>query len=173
MAQNKIEAIQIAKIHANGVSLGGLTAEITLPNITAMMGDYTGLGLFGSTALFTGVEKLEGSIKFNTTNAVILEHFGKLSKSTQMQCRSVKRIQDANGITAAIPVIWELTIQMKSVPMGTTIKAQELASFEAEFVCNSLKCTENGVSILEIDVAANIYKINGVDEWASVNSILG
>jgi P2 family phage contractile tail tube protein len=62
-----------------------------------------------------------------------------------------------------VPYVVYLTASFNEVPMGD-FKQNDKAEFSSKYYASYIKQQVNGQDVLEVDVMANIYKVNGVDK---------
>ena len=76
------------------------------------------------------------------------------------------------GTLAEVPAVAYLSGTFKEFPLGN-LKPQENAEYETTMSVNYAKLVVNGDEIFEIDVLANIYKVDGVDILAVYRANIG
>ena len=59
---------------------------------------------------------------------------------------------------------------MRHVPHA---RGDELAEFSSKFTASYIKLVVDGADVLKVDVAANIYKVNGIDKLANYRKNIG
>jgi P2 family phage contractile tail tube protein len=168
----QINRIVNANIYANGNSLLGRAEEIKLPDVTATMTEHKALGMVGKIELPSGFEKLEGEIKWNSlyddASALMANPF----KTVQLQCRSNIETYGAQGRMEERSLVTYLTVMFKKNPLGT-FKQHDNAEFSSGFACTYVKQVIDGREVLELDVLANIFRVNGEDMLAAYRRNIG
>ena len=81
----EINRLTNANIYVDGNSWLGRAEEVTLPVITSKMSEHKALGMVGMVELFSGIDKLEARIKWNS---VYKDVFKKAANPTKpCKCR--------------------------------------------------------------------------------------
>ena len=159
----QVNRVTNANIYINGNCLLGRADEIKLPDITTMMSEHKAVGMIGKIELPTGFDKLEGEIKWNSYYPEVWGTLADPFTMVQLQCRSSLDTYSANGRIAQVPLVTFLTVAFKKNPMGT-FKQNDNAEFGSSFAAYYVKQQVGGQDVIELDVLANIYKVNGVDK---------
>lgn len=168
----KIAKVYDANCYINNSSKHGQAAEITCPNITAMMTDYKALGMVGSAEFFNGFDKMEATIKWTYPDNDTKIAFANFMKPVDVMVRSSKAEYDGAGIQNEKPVV----IYLKGYPKqhnGGLYKPKEDTEVENTLSVLYYKEEVDGEEIVEVDVLNNIYKVNGVDLLAERRQNLG
>lgn len=158
----KINKVTNTNVYVDGVSFLGRAEEITLPQVKQKMSDHKGLGLAGSLELPSGIDKLECKIKWASLYPEVLKKAANPFKPVPLQVRTSLETYTGQGRTAEVPVVVYLTVSCKEFPLGA-YKHHDPAEFETNHSCSYVKLVVDGEEILEIDVFANIYKVDGMD----------
>ena len=168
-----INRITNANVYMNGnVNLLGKVEEITLPNIKIKTAEHKALGMIGAIELPSGLEKLEGKIKWTSFYEAELGTFAHPLKTIQLQVRGSLETYNALGLASEVPVVGALTILSKGLPLGA-FKQNDNVELETDFAAYYVKLTVGGKDIVEVDVFANIYKAHGVDILANYRNNIG
>lgn len=170
--KTQIQRITNSAVHADGVSYLGQVEEITLPEIAFMFAEHKALGLIGTPEYFSGIEKMETSIKWT---AVYKEAFLKHARpngAVKLMVRSnVQRIE--GGQTAdEFPLVTYLTCAPKNYPLGSHKKSENV-DLNGKWATYYIKQELDGDVLLEIDVENNIFNVNGTDYLATYRANLG
>lgn len=164
MAGNiQLNTLSNANIYIDGNCLLGRAEEFKLPTIKFKMADHKAVGMVGAIKLASGIEALEGEIKWNSFYQDV---WGKLLDpftSVQLQVRGSLETHTSQGRIAQVPYVVYLTASFYEVPMGD-FKQNDKAEFSSKFYATYIKQQVNGQDVLEVDAMANIYKVNGVDK---------
>lgn len=102
MAQ--LNAIYNANVYIDGNNLLGKAAEITAPEVEFTMDEVTGLGLFGTIKLPSGMEALESEIKWNSFYPEVAARSKNPFKAVQLMIRSNLQTFDAAGLQKEVPM---------------------------------------------------------------------
>ena len=92
--------------------------------------------------------------------------------NVQMQVRSSVEQYTSNGRTAQVPAICYMSAAYKSFPMGS-FKQHDNVELESNLSVYYCKLEVDGQVVIEIDVMANIYKVDGVDLFAQYRANIG
>lgn len=173
MANILIHRITNANIYMDGANLLGRAEEIELPQVKVKMAEHKALGMVGTIRAFSGIEVLEGKIKWASFYADVLKKAANPFKTVQLQVRgSLEGWNTPAGRNTEKPVVAVMQVLFKNFPLGQ-FKQHENVEITTEFDAWMVKLTAEGQDILEIDVAANIYKAGGVDMLANYRANIG
>lgn len=168
----QINKITNANIYMDGNSHLGKAAEVELPQANYKMAEHAALGMVGMAEFFSGIEKLEMKIKWNSFYADAMKATGNPTTSRQIQIRSSLETHTSAGKTAEVPVVCHVTAAPKSFPMGN-FKQSDNVELETDFAVYYCKLEIDGENIFEVDILANIFKVGGVDLLAKYRANLG
>lgn len=168
----KINRLTNANVYMDGKSFLGKAEEISLPTIKHKMSEHKALGMVGMMEFFAGIEKMEAKIKWNSFYPDALKKMGDPTTAIQLQVRASLEEYQAQGRTAQSPVVCFLTCTAKDFPMGN-FKQHDNVEAETNLNVTYCRLEINREVIVEIDVLANIYKVNGVDILAQYRQNLG
>lgn len=168
----QVNSLTNANVYVEGNNMLGRASEIELPNVTHKMSDHEGLGMIGMVEFFSGIEKLEGKIKWNAFYKDALGFISDPTRTVQLMVRGNLETYESAGKTAEVPVIVYLTVQFKSIPLGNYVQ-HENVELESDYSAYSVKMEIDGEPILEIDLLAQIYKVGGVDIMATYRANIG
>lgn len=161
-----------ANIYVDGNSFLGRAEEITLPTVTSKMSEHKALGMVGMFELFSGIDKLEGRIKWNSFYSDVFKKISNPTKSVEMQIRASLETHGSAGKSGEVACVVYMTGQFKSVPLGN-FKQNENVELESTINVTYVKLVIAGATIMELDVMANIYEVDGVDLLATYRANLG
>jgi P2 family phage contractile tail tube protein len=168
----KINRCTNANIYLDGGSFLGRAEEISLPDIKFKNAEHKAIGMVGSMEFFSGIEKMEGKIKWNSFYAEVLKKVADPTKQISLQVRASVETYGSGGRLEQKPLVVFLSIQAKNFPAGN-FKQHDNVELETSFNCYYMKQEFNGEEIVEIDVLSNTYKVNGVDLLATYKNNLG
>lgn len=173
MANVLIHRITNANVYMDGANLLGRAEEVELPQVKIKMAEHKALGMVGTIRAFAGIEALEGKIKWASFYADVLKKAANPFKTVQLQVRgSLEEWNSPAGRNGEKPVVAIMSVLFKNFPMGG-FKQHENVELTTEFDAWFVKLTVDGQDILEIDVAANIYKAGGQDMLAAYRANIG
>lgn len=168
----EIKNIVNANIYLNGTSLLGQAEEIKLPTIKASMKEHKALGMVGKLKLPSGIEALEGEIKWNSFYLDTFRTCANPFKTVQLMCRSNVETWNAQGLTEEKELVTILTVQFEEVSLGT-YKPQESAEYPSKFQATYVKQTLGGEPVVELDVMTNTFKVGDEDVLANYRTNTG
>ena len=174
MATNAIEVHKItqANTYLNGNNMLGKVESVDMPDIKFIFEEFKAMGMVGKMDLpTTGVDKLEGKMKFNSMYPQIAKGITPF-KSQQLQLRSNVQVHTNQGIVRQVPLVTFMTVNFKNFPTG---KFEQLKNVDAEydFNCTYFKQIFDGNEVSEYDPLANIMKFNGEDVLKEYRENLG
>lgn len=168
----QVNRLTNANVYIDGASQLGKAEEVNLPDITFMMSEHKMLGGIGKVELFSGVDKLEATIKWNAFYSDVLKQFANPRKTLKLQVRSSLETHDSNGLLQEVPCVAYLTVQPKNFPAGN-YKQHDNVEATSKLTCTAYKLEINGEEIVDYDALANIYSVGGVDVFATYRSNIG
>jgi len=171
MPQIAINRITNANVYVEGGSILGQVKEIDVPEVKFMMSEHGALGLVGKMEFFSGIDKMEGKVRWASFYADTMVKFADPFKSLQIQVRSSMENYGSSSMSRS-PVVCHMTIQPKNFP-GANFKQHDNVEIESSYGCTYYKLVVGGKEVVEIDVTANIYKVNGVDILAGYRADIG
>lgn len=172
MTQINVNRVTNSNVYINGASLLGKAEEIDLPKIITKMAEHKALGMMGVIELPTGFEKMEARIKWNAVYGDIMAKMANPYETHSLQCRGNIENYTAGGRTGQVPYVCFFRGQFKELPAGN-FKQHDNVEMESRLAVTYCKVEINSVSIVEFDVLANIFKVNGVDVLATYKANIG
>lgn len=168
----QLNRITNANVYIDGNCLLGRVEEIKLPDISVTMTEHKALGMVGKIELPSGFDKMEGEIKWNSfyedAFAKVVDPFTAIA----LMVRANVETYDSTGRAKQVPLVTNLTVMFKKNPLGT-YKQNDNAEFSSAFTAYYFKTVCDGKDIVELDVLANIYKVNGKDALDIYRSNIG
>lgn len=172
MAEIKVNRLTNANVYVDGASYLGQVEEINLPEIVNMMSEHKALGMVGKMELFSGIDKMEASLKWNAFYADALVKFADPRKALKIQVRSSLESHDSSGLLTEVPCVAYLTGQPKNFP-GGNFKQHDNVEATSKMSVTAYKLEIDGRVVMEYDAMANIYMVDGVDILATYRSNIG
>lgn len=173
MANVQINRITNANVYMDGANLLGRAEEIELPQVKVKMAEHKALGMVGTIRAFAGIEALEGKIKWASFYPDVLKKAANPFKPVQLQVRgSLEEWNTPAGRNSEKPVVAVMQVLFKNFPLGN-FKQHENVEITTEFDAWFVKLSVAGEDVLEIDVAANVYKAAGRDMLAAYRANIG
>lgn len=172
MAKIQVNRLTNANIYLNGKSLLGKAEEVSLPDIKHILSDHKALGMIGKLELWSGIDKMEMKIKWNSFYADTHKAIASPFSALNMQVRSSLETYTSGSRTSQAPVVVYVNGQSKNIPTGN-FKQHDNVEAETTFSIIYLKQVINGEVIVEFDVLSNIFKVGGVNVMAEYNANLG
>lgn len=172
MANISINRVTNANIYMDGFSYLGRAENVDLPEVVYKFTEHKALGMVGTSEFFAGIEKMEGSIKWNSFYQEVMMKVGNPTKTVQLQARSSLETYNSQGRVLELPVVTFLTVAFKTLPAGK-YKQHDNVELDSKFTAYYVKQVVGGINVVEIDVLANIAKVNGVDILANYRANIG
>ena len=172
MPKIQVNRINNANIYVNGNSLLGRAEQVKLPDVTTTMTEHKALGMVGKIELPAGFDKLEGEIQWNSLYEDVAVICANPFRAVELQCRSSIETYAAQGRVEEVELKTFLTVMFKKNPLGT-FKQHDNVEFSSAFSCTYIKQVVNGRDILELDVLANIFRVDGEDMLINYRSNIG
>ena len=159
-------------VYINGTSQLGKIEEMTAPGPKFTMSEHKALGMVGKIEFFSGIEKLEGKIKWSSLYADALKLMANPFAPINLQVRGSLETYTSQGRTTQVPVVILMTVQSKAFT-DAVFKQHDNVEAETPFGATYYKMTLNGEDIMEFDAMANIFKVNGQDLLAEYRANIG
>lgn len=172
MAEIAIKKLTNANVYLGGNSLLGKASEIDLPKVVQKMMEHNALGMIGTLELPSGIDKLESRLKWSSFYADVKRQFANPFNALNLQVRGNLESYTSAGRTEEVAYVCYMTAHCKDLPLGN-FKRHENAEFESNLSVTYVKLEVDGVPVVELDVIANIYKVDGVDIMAQYRANTG
>lgn len=163
-----INSIINANAYIQSTKLAGKISELELPAVKIKTQEVTALGLYGTTEVPAGVEKMEAKFKFNAIYIDAWKHENP-HKTCRMTVKSNMQTNAADGVTKNVPVVATIAGLFKELPSGS-IKPQERLEAEHLMTVTYYKLEVDKKVVWEIDVFNNIFKHFGKDLLEDFNA---
>jgi len=167
-----INRLTNANIYIDGNSLLGKAEEVNLPVVKQKMSEHKALGMVGSVEFPAGVDKLEAKIKWNSFYADVMKKVANPFSALQIQVRASLESYTSAGRATEVAVVCHMTASSKDFPMGN-FKQHDNVEAETNLNVTYCKLEIGGQVIMEIDVLANIYKVDNTDVLANYRANTG
>jgi len=173
MAQKiKIGRLTNANVYLDGGSLLGRVEEFQCPVVTFKHAEHKALGLNGTIEYYAGIEKLEGSMKWTSYYPEFLKKMANPFKAIRIQVRGNLEEYQGGERVGQTPAVVFLTIQPKDFPLGS-FSQHDNVELSTKYGCTYVRMEIGGEAITEVDVEANIFKVDGEDLLATYRQNLG
>jgi P2 family phage contractile tail tube protein len=172
MASIGVHRVTNGNLYVDGVSLLGKVAEVMLPQLKTIMSEHAALGLFGKFELPAGLDKMEATIKWNSYYADAMKASGNPFAVKELQLRCSIEEYSSLGRTGEIPGVVFMRGTFKDPSLGN-FKQHDNVELETKFNALAVRFEIGGRPVLEIDVLANIYKVDAQDVLATYRLNLG
>jgi P2 family phage contractile tail tube protein len=172
MPKIEINRVTNANVYMDGNSFLGRAEEITLPQVKQVMAEHKALGMVGKAEFFSGIDKMETKIKWNSYYSDVLKKAANPVKAVQLQARASLETYTGQGRVKEVPVVVHLAGTFKEFPLGA-LKQHDNVELETTMNVYYIKLVVDGQEIVEIDVLGNIYKVDGVDILADYRKNIG
>lgn len=172
MAAIQVNRTTNANVYLNGNSLLGKVSEATAPTLKTKFADVEALGMVGSLELPTGLDKLELKLKFNAIYADVLAAASNPFQTQEIQIRGSIETYTTAGRVAQVPSVIYVRGTFKDNALGN-FKQHANVDLGADMNVIAIKHEIDGRTVTDIDVLANIWKVNGVDILAQYRQNIG
>lgn len=163
-----INSITNANVYLQGIKLAGKISELELPSVKTITQEIKALGLYGTTEIPTGIEKMEAKFKFNAIYPDVWKNENP-HKTSSVIVKSNMQSVSSEGVSKNVAVTATINGLFKEMPTGA-IKPGEKLESEHLMVANYYKLEVGDDVIWEIDVFNNIFKHFGVDLLEEFNT---
>lgn len=164
-----IKKLTNVNVYLNGTSTLGRVEEFDVPDVVFKMAEHKALGLFGSFEIPTGIDKLEARCKWNAYYPDVMAQSGNPMAPNQFILRGDMPSYGPTGKTGSVGFKCIVTGYAKNLP-GFKFKQGDNVEVESKFSVTYLKVVVDGQDSYEVDVMANILKINGQNILADMNA---
>ena len=168
----KLNAIYNANVYIDGNNLLGKAAEITAPEIEFTMDAVTGLGLFGTIKLPSGMEALEAEMTWNSFYPEVAARSRNPFKSAQLMIRSNLQTFDAAGLEKEVPMVTTMTGTFGKDSLGG-FKPKEKAEFSSTFQVNEVRQVADGRELFYYNAFTNTLRVDGQDVLSQMRKNIG
>lgn len=164
-----INSIINANAYLGTTKLAGKLDELELPAVKVKTQEVTALGIYGTTEIPCGLEKMEAKFKWN---AVYPDEWKQESpmKTTRVIVKSNMMVVDANGVKKNSQVTATIGGLFKELPTGSIKPGEKMDSAEHLMAVSYYKLEVDGAQVYEIDVINNIFKQGETDLLADFNT---
>lgn len=168
---NFLRILKDAAVYVNTISVVGMAKSIALPDVARTTEDHETLAMIGTIAANVGFEAMETTIAWEGWSPEIAVLVYNTEDKFDIQCRGT--IEDMTGDTN---VLTPCIVHMKGVFRSTgggNYEAKAKATRESVANVHYFKEEIDGVTMVEVDFANNIYKVGGKNLLEDRNRILG
>lgn len=159
-------------VYVDGINHLGKAEEVSLPDIKHIMAEHKAIGMVGKFELFAGIDKMEAKIKWNAFYADVLRKAANPFQTVQLQVRGSIETYTSAGRTSQAPLVTFLTVTFKNYPTGN-FKQHDNVELESNLNVIYVRQEIDGDPVMEFDVLANIYKVDGEDLLATYKANIG
>lgn len=168
-----IDKLYGGNVYVDGSNnLLGKIAEFTMPEIVATIDSHKALGQIGTIELPSGLEALTAKIKWDGFYGDSVMLGSNPYASHKLQIRASVERHSPEGLVAEAPLTVHMVARWKKNPLGA-IAPQSSTMSEQELSLTYLKVVLEGRELLEIDMIANIHKVDGKDVRLAYRANLG
>lgn len=167
-----INKLTNANIYLDNKDMLGRAEEITLPDVTYKMTEHEGLGLLGSMEFFSGIEKMEASIKWSAVYADTAGYMADPFKAIALSLHGNLQTWDTSGVAQEQPYKVWMKGTFKNFPTGM-FKKSENVDITTKFNVYSIKVEFGGKVQFEFDATTNKLASGGKDLTAKYKANLG
>ena len=157
-------------VFVDGRGYAGKIDEITLPKLTIKTEEYRSGGMDLPVSIDMGMEKLEADFTFAEYDSELFRLFGLIDgNSVALTLRGGMQGSGSNNIEA---VVINLRGIFKEFDFGSW-KPAEKATLKCSVAAHYYKLTISGQELIEIDAENMVRRINGIDQLALLQTVLG
>lgn len=149
-------------VYLNGGAYIGAAETVKLPDIVQKMAEVSGLGLFGTVELPSGIEAMEASITWNGPYEAALLATNNPLRAVSLMVRGSLEKHTSAGLDSTSAYVATMTVRQKASNQGE-FKAAERLMPETVFTVTSYKLEIGGVTMIEFDALSNTYKVANTD----------
>ena len=172
MSGIKFRQVTNGNVYMDGNSMLGKVTDVELPEVEFKTSDRQPLGMFGTFQTINGLDKMEAQLNFESVFEDVAVKIANPKKRVAIQVRSSVEDTDSTGMSAELPLVTHLGGFFKKFPLGK-IKQGDNAEFSSTMSVSYVKQVLDGRDLVEIDVMANVYKVNGEDILATYRQNIG
>lgn len=158
--------------YIDGTPMDGHATSVEIESIEFNKSEEKRLGLLGTPKVFMMLDPIIITITWRS----LMEEWATVSadplNAYQLQLRGNIAEDDATGNITDVPTVIEITgISDAHPPMN--IEREDGGEFETSFSCTKLLQTIDGTPIVDIDIFAYRYAVNGTDLMEAKRTNLG
>lgn len=168
----EVKRLTNANVYVDGQSQLGKAEEVNLPDITFMLSEHKAVGMIGKQELFSGIDKMEATIKWNSFYVDVMKKFAKPRGVLKIQVRSSLETYNSDGLASEVPCVAYLSGYPKNFPAGN-YKQHDNVESTSKMTCMSYKLEIDGEVVVDYDSLSNIYIVDGVDQFATYRNNIG
>ena len=164
-----INSIVNANAYLGTNKLAGKLDELELPAIKIKTQEIAALGIYGTTEIPCGLEKMEAKFKWN---AIYADEWKQESpmQTTRMIVKSNMMVVDTSGVKKNSQVTATIGGLFKELPTGSIKPGEKMDGAEHLMAVSYYKLEVDGAQVYEIDVLNNIFKQGDKDLLAEFNT---
>ena len=171
MAATKNNRITNANVYLDGENFLGMVEEINMPEVKFKNSDYKALGMFGTAQFTSGIDKIEFKMKNNSIYEKIITKCNPFG-SVSVQIRGHLENWEGSNLAGNQAVVCYLRAAPQNIP-GFGFKQQDNVESESNYNVYAYKMSVGGKVLVDIDILANVFILNGVDLLAAYRANLG
>lgn len=168
--QLNTSTINLLDPQAGTIQLQGQCSGVELPEIEPEYSDDARLGRYGAVAVPVGIGVPETTITFSAFDERWARAIARFNSFCTFQFRGA--LQDADGVAANKSYVVTVRGRAMNIPLGK-FEAQKPGEWEVGLKTHYVRQVVNDIEVLLYDAIANRYAVDGVDQLASIRTILG
>ena len=158
--------------YLDGTKMIGVAASVTLPEVNMQSSTVSGVGVSGEidSPTIGQFESMEQEIQFNTLYSSAMDMLSPLS-TVNLTFRAAQQVYDKTG---GYNFKGLRVVEMGRVKSFNPGKIEKGEAMEATVTLELtyIMVEVDGVQLLEVDKLNGVYKVNGTDMLAEVNSLI-
>ncbi len=159
--------------YVDGTNFAGAIEEANLPDVNSIETEFKSMSLIGKMDFSSGIDKMESKLKWNSVSEIGMVYCADFYSTRTLMIRgSVEKYTADGGKVAEVPLVAVMRGRFKKLP-GLALKQQDNPDTDTSFSCTAYNLTIDGIEIVDIDLLASVYRVDGVDLLAQRRANLG
>lgn len=157
-------------LYNEGNAYLGQIAELTPPKVSHTMEDWRGGGMLGAVKIDHGLEALEFEWTIGGFSSQVIGQMG-ITQIDGVLLRALGGFQaEDTGAVSSVELV--MRGRHQELDLGNW-KPGEDTEKKVKTVLTYYKVIVDGSELLDIDMIAGIYRVNGVDRYADIRAAIG
>lgn len=154
--------LKMMDLFNEGNSYLGQTGEVTIPKLTRKLEDWRGGGMQGNVKVDLGLgdDANEFNWKLGGLDLLVIKQYGAATVGANMLRFTGSYQRDDTGETSALEIV--LHGRHEEIDFGNQKQGDDTET-SVKTIWSYYKLSIDGVVIIEIDLVANIFIVDGVD----------
>lgn len=157
-------------VYGDGNSYLGQVPEVGLPKLGIKTEGYRGGGMIGEVEIDMGLDKLEMEINAGGLTPGLIAMFGASAHDAAMVRFAGAYQSDQAGRVQAVEVV--ARGRYTEIDMGKA-KPGDGTEHKYKLACSYYRLIIDGSDLIEIDVIAGVFIVDGIDRYAEIRAAIG